>query len=111
MAGTSTPVEKTDYIVVEQVLGNEEHQLKGIVSLYPNPTQGNVTVAINGEAGNDVSVEVFDMLGRKVSETKGQSIGGSQEININLTAAGSQMFVVRVHVGEKTGSYKLLKKN
>lgn len=112
VAGISTPVEKTDYIVVEQVLGNEEHQLKGIVSLYPNPTQGNVTVEVNGEAGNDVSVEVFDMLGRKISETKGQSIGGSQKLDINLSAAaGDQVFVVRVHVGEKTGSYKLLKKN
>ena len=111
-AGTSIPVEKTDYIVVEEVLGNEEHQLKGLVNLYPNPTQGNVTVEINGDGGSDVSVEVFDMLGRKVSETKGQSIGGSQKLDINLSgAAGNQVFVVRVHVGEKTGSYKLIKKN
>jgi len=112
-AGESTPAEKTDYILVEDVLGlDTPNQLKGMVTLYPNPTQGNVTVEINGEPGNDVSVEVFDMLGRKVSEVKGQSIGGSQKLDINLSAAaGDQVFVVRVHVGEKTGSYKLLKKN
>ncbi|MCO6149560.1 alkaline phosphatase PhoX [Flavobacterium sp. NRK1] len=112
-AGTSEAADKTDYIVVEEVLGTDmPNQLKGMVSLYPNPTDGIVTVEINGEAGNNVSVEVFDMLGRKVSETKGQSIGGNQKLDINLaSAAGDQVFIVRVHVGDKTGTYKLLKKN
>ena len=110
-AGTSPVVEKTDYILVEEVLGMP-NPLKGMVSLYPNPTDGNVTIDINGEAGNDVSVQVYDMLGRIVSETKGQSIGGNQKIDVNLSAAsGEQVYVVRVHIGDKTGTYKLIKKN
>lgn len=109
-AGTSPVVEKTDYILVEEVLGMP-NPLKGMVSLYPNPTDGNVTIDINGEAGNDVSVQVYDMLGRIVSETKGQSIGGNQKIDVNLSASGEQVYVVRVHIGDKTGAYKLIKKN
>jgi PKD repeat protein len=108
-AGTSPAINKAGYIVVEEVLGME-NPLKGMVSLYPNPTQGNVTIDITGEAGNDVSVEVFDMLGRKVSETKGQA--GAQKIDVNLSAAsGEQVYIVRVHVGDKTGTYKLIRKN
>ena len=112
-AGTSAAEAKTDYILVEEVLGlDTPNELKDMVSLYPNPTDGVVTVQINDASGENVSVEVFDMLGRKVSETKGQSIGGSQKLDINLSsAAGDQVFVVRVHVGDKTGTYKLLKKN
>lgn len=109
-AGTSPVVNKDEYIVVEEVLG-VENPLKGMVNLYPNPTQGNVTVDITGDAGNDVSVEVFDMLGRKVSETKGQS-AGAQKIEVNLSAAsGEQVYIVRVHIGDKTGTYKLIRKN
>ena len=111
--GTSLPAAKTDYILVEDVLGiDTPNALKGMVSLYPNPTDGKVTVEINGEAGNDVSVEVYDMVGRKVSETKGQSIGGSQKLDLNLSAAtGEQVLVIRVNVGDKTGTYKLIKRN
>jgi PKD repeat protein len=109
-AGTSPAIDKTDYIVVEEVLGMQ-NPLKGMVSLYPNPTDGKVTVDINGDAGNDVSVEVYDMLGRKVSETKGQSIGGNQKMDLNLSGSGEQVYIVRVHIGEKTGTYKLIRKN
>ncbi|MHA3789216.1 alkaline phosphatase PhoX [Flavobacterium hauense] len=110
-AGTSPAIDKTDYIVVEEVLGMQ-NPLKNMVSLYPNPTQGNVTVDITGDSGKDVSVEVFDMLGRKISETKGQSFGGNQKIEVNLSAAsGEQVYVVRVHIGDKTGTYKLIRKN
>lgn len=109
-AGTSPEVVKVEYIVVEEVLGTV-NPLKGMVSLYPNPTEGRVTVDINGEAGSDVLVEVYDMLGRKVSETKGQSIGGNQKLDINLSASGEQIYIVNVHIGDKTGTYKLIKKN
>ena len=113
VAGTSAVAEKLDYILVEEVLGTDTpNPLKGMVSLYPNPTDGKVTIEVNGEGGNNVAIEVFDMLGRKVSETKGQSIGGNQKIELDLSAvAGEQVFVIRVHVGDKTGTYKLLKRN
>ncbi len=111
VAGTSSVAEKADYILVEDVTGLEDNPLKGMVSLYPNPTDGMVTVEINGEGGNAVSVEVFDITGRRITETKGQSIGGSQKIEINLSGVSAeQVFIVRVHVGDKTGAYKLLKK-
>ncbi len=112
VAGTSAAAEKADYILVEEVTGIDENPLKGMVSLYPNPTDGIVTIELNNnDAGSDVFVEVYDITGRKVSETKGQSIGGSQKIELDLSGvAGEQVFVVRVHVGDKTGTYKLLKK-
>jgi secreted PhoX family phosphatase len=111
IAGTSATAEKVDYILVEEVSGTDENPLKGMVSLYPNPTNGIVTLDLNNEGGDNVSVEVFDITGRKVSDIKGQSIVGNQKLEINLSAvAGEQVFVIRVHVGDKTGTYKLLKR-
>ena len=108
-AGTSPAIDKVDYILVEEVMGTD-NPLKGLVSLYPNPTQGMVTIDVNAEAGNEVAVEVYDMVGRKVYETKGQAVGNKIDVNLS-GAAGDQALIVKVHVGDKTGTYKLLKKN
>lgn len=112
IAGTSAAAEKVDYILVEDVTGLDENPLKGMVSLYPNPTDGRFTIEVNGDAaGEDVSVEVYDLLGRKVTDAKGQSAGATQKIDVNLSGVeGDQVFVIRVHVGDKTGTYKLMKR-
>lgn len=111
IAGTSAAAEKVDYILVEDGVGTD-NPLKGFVSLYPNPTNGVVTIEVGADAiGEDVSVEVYDLVGRKVTETKGKSsVGGSQKLDINLSGLADQVFVIRVNVGGKTGTYKLMKK-
>jgi plastocyanin len=112
VAGTNEAV-KNDYIIVEEALGvNTPGALANIVSLYPNPTNGIVTVALNDEACKNVNVEVVDFLGRKVAETKTQTTGAGQKIELNLTKlAGEQVFIIKVQVGDKSGSYKMLKVN
>lgn len=112
VAGTSTAAEKIDYILVSDTSGLEENPLQNMVSLYPNPTDGMVTIEVNGDAaGENVSVEVFDLLGRKITDAKGQSAVANQKINIDLSGVeGEQVFVIRVKVGDKTGTYKLMKR-
>ena len=112
-AGNSLEASKTEYIIVEEALGMDDvNALKDIVTLYPNPTSGNVTVAVNGEAGAAISIEVFDMLGRSIKAVSEQSSGVDHKINLNLAEhAGEQVFIVQINVGDKTGSYKLLKVN
>ncbi|MFL9842866.1 LamG-like jellyroll fold domain-containing protein [Flavobacterium rhizosphaerae] len=103
---------KTDYIVVEEVLNVDNPIAAGTVKLYPNPTQGKVTIALsNDAAGKDVSVEVYDLLGRKITEMNNiQTVSGKQEIELDLTRfAGEQVFIIQLKVGDTTGTYKLLK--
>jgi PKD repeat protein len=110
-AGTSQTVSKPQYIVVEIPAGLGEHQLAN-TSIYPNPTKGKVTIELNEEAGQKVTIEVYDLLGRKVSNTETVTAGGNQKIDLNVTAlVGEQVFFIQLKVGEKTGSYKLLKTN
>ncbi|WP_185965562.1 LamG-like jellyroll fold domain-containing protein [Flavobacterium zepuense] len=111
-AGTAAAMLKTEYILVETTTGLNNPAELGNVSLYPNPTTGKVTIQLNGAAaGKDVSVEVYDLLGRKVTEIKNlTTIGASQKIEVDLSAfAGEQVFIIQLHVGDATGSYKLLK--
>lgn len=101
---------KEEYIVVEPTSGLEDNALLNKVTVYPNPTDGLVIVDINDEAGNNIAIEVVDFLGRTVSETKAQTIGGNQKIELNLTKlTGDQVFIIKVQVGDKTGSYKMLR--
>lgn len=112
IAGESEEV-KTEYIVVEQELGLE-NSLAGLgVSIYPNPTQGNVNISLNDEAGKNVSAEVYDLLGRKVTEVSGiTTTGSTQDISLNLNdVKGEQVLIIKLTVGDKTGTYKLIKSN
>ncbi len=101
---------KEDYIVVEAVNGLEENQLAGKVSVYPNPTNGIVNIELNDDAGKEVSIAVFDFTGRRVHEANAQTTGVSQKVELNLTKlAGEQVFFIQIQVGDKTGTYKLMK--
>ncbi|WP_161627178.1 LamG-like jellyroll fold domain-containing protein [Flavobacterium subsaxonicum] len=111
-AGSSEEVLKAEYILVEEPLSTNNPAALGNVSLYPNPTTGKVTIELNGAvAGKKVAVEVYDLLGRKVTSLDNlTTIGAGQKIELDLSAfSGEQVFIIQLHVGDATGSYKLLK--
>ena len=110
VAGSDEEV-KTEYILVEEELSTN-NPIKGTVALYPNPTSGKVTIELNQTTtGENVSVEVYDLLGRKVTDKQNiKTIGGSQKIELDLSGyAGEQVFIIKLNVGNSTGTYKLLK--
>ena len=113
VAGVSPETKKSEYILVEIDLATDlPDPLAEIVSVYPNPTSGVVNIQLNDEAGKKVTVEVFDLLGRKISQIPAtQTTGGTQKVVLNLSGFSDQMFVIQVQVGDKTGTYKLLKVN
>jgi len=108
-AGTSETETKADYIAVEPLVGINDPALAAKVKVYPNPTNGIVTVELNGDfAGQDATVEVFDVLGRKV--TQAAATGGSQSIQVDLSAyAADQVFILTLHAGDASASYKIMK--
>ncbi|MFP9097980.1 alkaline phosphatase PhoX [Flavobacterium sp. RHBU_24] len=107
-AGTSETETKTDYITVETAAGTNDPALTANVKVYPNPTNGIVKVDLTGNfAGQDATVEVFDIVGRKVTEV---SATGSASLQVDLSAYPSdQVFILTVHAGNATASYKIVK--
>ena len=104
----------------EKFLGQQEslnvdypnHSLASIATVYPNPTNGILTVAINEVSGEPITIEVYDIVGRKVTELTDVSNGMDQKISVNLTPYdGNQLFVLQVQVGSKKGSFKVMKSN
>lgn len=55
--------------------------------IYPNPTDGNIVV----RGGNINTVEVYNLCGQKVA-----SVNGSQNVNVNMSALESGVYMVKV---------------
>jgi Leucine-rich repeat (LRR) protein len=64
----------------------------GDLRIYPNPVSGNILLLdIPGESA--VSVSVYDLAGKRIEEKKG--VKGN--IRVDMSAAGSGMYLVRVY--------------
>jgi len=113
IAGSSEAVAKAQYILVEEALGvNNPNELGDKVSVYPNPTTGLVTVQLEEEAGKKVSIQVYDILGRIISQTGSQTTGPNQKIALDLSQiVGEQVFLIQIQVDGKSSTFKMLKVN
>ena len=96
---------KSDYIEVQSL--NVDEALKGKISIYPNPTKGDLNISI--QDGNEISVEVFDILGRRVKYLSSIK-NNHQPIVLDLSSeiVNTQMLIVKITVDGNTGNYKVL---
>lgn len=74
----------------------------GITSVYPSPTNGNVTVQFNATSEEKVTIRVMDMTGRLVLEQYNEAVKDINELPIVLT--GLQAGVYSVTVSNSTGA-------
>jgi uncharacterized protein len=102
--GSSEAETKTDYITVEQLVGTNNPELAAQLKVYPNPTTGIVNIELGQFAGQDATVEVFDLAGRKLSENT-----AAGAISVDLSALNGQVFILTVTTGSKSASYKIMK--
>ncbi len=82
------------------ILGVEENTLSNI-SMYPNPSNGQFTINL-GKEYNDVTVEIYNMLGQQISSEKYAS---AKKIAQNINASAG-MYFVKVNIA-KEGSNTL----
>ncbi|MDO6760494.1 DUF839 domain-containing protein [Tamlana sp. 2_MG-2023] len=111
-SGNGIEVAKEKYILVQQTLEIDE-VLKNNISVYPNPTSGIVNIDVRNQNG-DITIEVFNMLGQKVfSKKEGENLNNKDIITLDLAphVNTNQMLVIKVTVGEKSASYKIMKQN
>ena len=109
VAGTSDVAVKAEYITVAFL--NVDEALKNSVKVYPNPTSGNVTIDVGDHAGENVSVEVFDLLGRSLFTKNKMADVTNIELDLTQFVQANQVLIIKVNVGNLSGTYKVLKKN
>ena len=79
-----------------------------MVTMYPNPVQGEATVSFEAIGGN-VSYQVYDMAGRLVmNQNLGNFAQGSQEVRVNMSELSSGSYILRLTQGSNTSCAKFL---
>jgi hypothetical protein len=76
--------------------------------MYPNPAQNDITIAFNNSlAGDKITVEIYDLLGQRVSNASFQN-SGSFEQRIDTSNLNSGIYLVRVGDGNVYSTGKLV---
>ncbi|MBO6525043.1 MAG: T9SS type A sorting domain-containing protein [Balneolaceae bacterium] len=76
---------------------------------YPNPFNPSTTISYSLDATTNVTLEVFDMMGRKVSTlVQGRQIAGEQTINFDASALASGVYIYRLATGGEVLTKKMI---
>lgn len=74
------------------------------VSSYPNPAKDQSTIKINLKNATDVTVDIFDMTGRKLSTASHAGLGsGDHNITVSTANLPSGNYVYMIHTAEGDG--------
>jgi hypothetical protein len=76
----------------ETITNNNTNKIEAIV--YPNPTNGEVNIEFSSELESDVKVELYDMIGNKVSRVR--IVAGNTIGNLTLEEMTSGMYLLQV---------------
>ncbi|MDC6470568.1 T9SS type A sorting domain-containing protein, partial [Flavobacteriales bacterium] len=79
---------------------NSVQEIINTISLYPNPTNENITISINNFNGN-IQTEVFDLIGNKLLNTN--------ETTISLQDYARGIYLLKVAYGNKLQEVKVIK--
>ncbi len=89
---TSDTIEKKDYIQVKPFL-------------YPNPTNGNVTISFGTEIPEDLEIQVIDLAGRIISTIQNTS---GTKISLYIDPLENGLYLLNLHTSSTDKNFKLL---
>ena len=105
--GFDGEVEDYTIVVTETAAINDINNFDGF-SLSPNPNNGNFSIALKSNNANDITVKVFDVIGRQVfnrSYDNNQSVF-NKEIRLNNVLSG--IYLVNITDGEHFNTEKII---
>ncbi|WP_299223005.1 T9SS type A sorting domain-containing protein [uncultured Psychroserpens sp.] len=76
-------------------------------AIFPNPNNGAFTIKLNSNSGNDISVDVFDIRGRRIFENRYANTGDFTE-TVQLNNVQSGMYLVTVNDGNREVTKRII---
>ncbi len=78
-------------------------------TVFPNPASTQATVKLNMPSQEQVDVEVYDLMGKKVATLyNGTLASGETELNLNGSGLSSGMYIVKVSAGGSSSTRKVM---
>lgn len=75
-------------------VGVEELGFSSEVSLFPNPTQGNATLAFDSKKAGDLTISILDAQGRMINWFNTNTVEGGNSIDLNTNNYASGVYQV-----------------
>lgn len=88
---------------VNRCIGISEQGRNHSFSIYPNPTQGDVTIRF--ELAGNRTVEVLDVTGRRIATEK----ASSESMSVRLAGYAPGVYFVKVSAGSETSIHKVIR--
>ncbi len=96
----------------EQPQSIDEQRLWGAVAVYPNPTAGDVVIAISLDRATILSVSVTDIIGREVIPASSHALTtGTHAIELSLSALPHGTYMLRLSSPDGASHVTRLLKN
>jgi PKD repeat protein len=88
--------------VTDTTLGVSALELEQLyqMTLYPNPSDGNITISFEVNKGQDAQVSVFNLLGEEVLEQDLGTVNGQVISQVDLTAMPKGVYLLRLVIGD-----------
>ena len=77
------------------------------ITIYPNPTKGFITVEISLSAEDNARIVVYDIRGSLLLDYKNVS----SQTNIDLTNEPTGTYLMKIFIGNKPTSWKIIKQD
>jgi hypothetical protein len=104
---TSTPMVRMNF---DPVVSVNTLESISVTAMYPNPTNGSVTIDYNTFTTDEITISVLDITGKVVySQVNSNGIVGGQSEVLNLSALGAGAYYVTLSSTEGTTTMKLIK--
>jgi hypothetical protein len=76
--------------------------------IYPNPTNGNISIDLNINKKSAVIVRIYNQVGQLVqTEDKGSLPLGNQHLNLNLEKLKNGLYFIKIVVGNEAITHKI----
>lgn len=87
------------------VLDVEEQNFTNTTTVFPNPMTQIFTIQTSVQNLNDVSIQIYNVIGKKVFEQK-----GLQSKTVNVSFLNSGIYILKITNGNEQKTIKLIKK-
>ncbi len=98
-----------DNLYIQDAITGTEKELDVALTVYPNPTKGNIIVAASGLSSMYFNIQLMNMQGQKIYEANVESVNGKISHSILASAISTGLYFVKVSSNGKNVIRKVIK--
>lgn len=98
---------QTSTVTVTSTVGVTEIE-NGSFTLFPNPSQGMVTLSMEGIATGDISMEIIDVTGKTVFTQNVLFDGNKTNYNLDLSSLENGTYLINISMQEGTATRRII---